>query len=67
MKDDLKDKQSTAKEEKRIFGVKSVYVIVVLVLLALAAILLALFSNSHSSTNVSSTSIEPQVKPDVQA
>lgn len=67
MKDNLNENQSITKEEKRIFGVKSVYVVVVLVLMALAAVLSTLFSNCHSSTNVPSTSSGPQVKPDVQA
>ncbi|MBQ7178443.1 MAG: hypothetical protein IJS08_13595, partial [Victivallales bacterium] len=66
MEDDLNKKQSTAKEGKKIFGVKSVYVIVVLVLIALAAFLSILFSNCRSNTNVQPTPGDTTVKPDVQ-
>lgn len=62
MKEDLNEKQSTEKEEKKIFGVKSVYVIAVLALTALAAI----FSIVFSYTNVQPTPGDAKVKPGAQ-
>ncbi len=56
--------QDTAKEEKKIFGVKSVYIIVVLVLIVLVAIISILF---NSSKKLSPKSSDTKVKPDVQA
>ncbi|MBO4513229.1 MAG: formylglycine-generating enzyme family protein [Victivallales bacterium] len=66
MKDDLNEKQSTAKEEKKIFGVRSVYVIVVLVLIALAAIFSIVLNNCCSNKNVQPKPSDTKVKPDVQ-